>query len=48
VEVEDKKWYVVTLFGKYETIIKDRTQWEKMGYTYHEKDDEIILKSGKR
>ena len=42
-ESEDKKWYVVTLFGKYETIVKDRERWESAGYTYHEKEKEILL-----
>lgn len=40
----EKRWYVLTLFGKYETIIKDRAMWEAKGYTYHETDEEIILK----
>jgi hypothetical protein len=38
---------VVTLHGKYETIVKDRARWESMGYTYHEKGDEIILTNEK-
>lgn len=41
---KEKKWYVLTLFGKYETIIKDRAAWEARGYEYFETDKEIILK----
>ena len=45
VEEKDKRWYVVTLFGKYETIITDRKAGEELGYTYHEEETEIILKN---
>jgi hypothetical protein len=43
-ETKEKEWYVITLFGKYKTILTDRNKWEELGYTYHETDDEIILK----
>ena len=45
-EAKDKEWYVVTLFGKYATIVKDREKWEAMGYTYHEKEKEVLLSNG--
>ena len=40
---DNKRWFVVTWYGKFETIIKDRAAWETKGYTYSEKGDEVIL-----
>ena len=47
-EVEDKRWYVVTKYRRDETIITDRKAWEKLGYTYHEEETEIILKRNEK
>ena len=43
-EQEDsKRWFVQTLFGKYETIIKERETWESKGYKIVEKDKEVLV-----